>query len=429
VKESFASGQNIQAGGVDVAAWRFLTWILVLFALLLETRAAYGLAAVAVILFYILPNLQRRAVENLMVEYPRDVVRLFSGEEAVLSLTVRNASWLPLPWVSGVEYIPLGLGGRTHRWVVSLSPKEEAHLECRLIGRNRGVYEVGPIRVLGGDLFGISTAAMERELYHTVVVYPERLPFSALSLPSRLFPGNIRAQQRIYPDPSRLGGVRPYKPGDPLKTVHWKATGRTGALQVKQYEHTITLNVMILLNMDEPDYDVHSWYSDKELAVQAAAAVAHHAAQSGEACGFATYARYQKWRAGDSGQPDTFSGETGALVIPPSQGQLMDIMTALAGVECQPEPRFLGLVDQVGRGLSWGAVLVLVVPRDTPELVEQAYRLARLGLSVVFLVVGGPVEHQALLGRESRGVSVHRVVREEQRLELWPQAQVRGGSA
>jgi hypothetical protein len=101
----------------------------------------------------------------------------------------------------------------------------------------------------------------------------------------------------------------------------------------------------------------------------------------------------------------------------------------LAGVECQPEPRFLGLVDQVGRGLSWGAVLVLVVPRDTPELVEQAYRLARLGLSVVFLVVGGPVEHQALLGRESRGVSVHRVVREEQRLELWPQAQVRGGSA
>ena len=65
-------------------------------------------------------------------------------------------------------------------------------MDCRLIGRSRGIYEVGPIRVLGGDLFGISTAVKETELYHTVVVYPERRPFSGLALHSRLFPGSIR---------------------------------------------------------------------------------------------------------------------------------------------------------------------------------------------------------------------------------------------
>ncbi len=407
--------------------WRFLTWVFVIFALLMETRPAYGLAAAAVILFYILPYLQNRAVQSLVVEYPREPLRLFAGEEAVLPLTVRNASWMPLAWVSGVEFLPVGLGGRAHRWVLSLAPKGEAQLELRLVGRSRGVYEVGPIRVLGGDLFGISSSIRQADLYHTVVVYPERLPLWALNLPSRLFHGNMPAKQRIYPDPSRLGGVRPYVPGDPLRTIHWKATGRTGRLQVKHYEHTVALNVMILLNMDEPDYDVHSWSSCRELAIQTAAAVASHTVQSGEGCGFATFARYQKWRSGAAGQPDTFSEELGALVIPPGQGRLMEIMTALAGVELQGERRFLSLVDEVGRGLSWGSVMVLIVPQDTRELVEHAFVLARLGLSVLFIVVGEKVEHQALLGKESGAVQVVRAARGEHRLELQPLA-AKGGS-
>ena len=109
---------------------------------------------------------------------------------------------------------------------------------------------------------------MERELYHSSCL-SRTLALLGSEPPLPAFPGNIRPSSASIQIPQD-SGVRPYKPGIP-KTVHWKATGRTGALQVKQYEHTITLNVMILLNMDEPDYDVHSWYSDKELAVQAAA--------------------------------------------------------------------------------------------------------------------------------------------------------------
>ena len=59
-----------------MALWRFFTWFFVIFALLLETRAAYGLAAAAVILFYILPHLLNYAVQNLVVEYPQEPVRL-----------------------------------------------------------------------------------------------------------------------------------------------------------------------------------------------------------------------------------------------------------------------------------------------------------------------------------------------------------------
>jgi len=409
-----------------VAAWRFLTWLVVLFALLMGTRPAYSLAALAVMLFYILPHVQKRVVQSLVIEYPEEPARLFAGEEAVLSLKARNPSWLPLAWLSGASSVPHGLGGRDCRWVIPLSPKEQAKLECRVVGVDRGIYEVGPVRILGGDLFGISTSAKHADIYHKVIVYPELLPLSALNLPSRLFPGNIRIQQQIYPDPSRLGGVRPYRPGDPLKTVHWKATGRTGTLQVKQYEHTVALNVMILLDMDLPDYDVHSWYSCKELAVQTAAAVAYHAASGGEACGFATFARLQRVRAGEAGAPDQASHTTGALVIPPRHGQPMEILEALAGVECHNGSRFLSLVDDVGRSLTWGSVLILIVPRDTPQLVEKAFSLARLGINVLIIVVGATVEHRSLLRKESQGLRVLRAARTDDRLDVSPQA-VRGG--
>lgn len=392
-----------------MALWRFLTLLFIIFALLFESRVAYGLAAVTAALFYILPRLQRTTVQNLVIKRSQATVRLYSGEEAVLKLTVENQGWFPLAWVSGFEHMPLGLGGCPYKWVVSLSPREQVTVEYPFIGRNRGVYEVGPIQIFGGDHFGLTTFKKEVPLYHTVVVYPECPSLVSLSLPSNLSLGNIRVQRQIYPDPSRLAGVRPYRPGDPLKTVHWKAAARTGTLQVKQFEHTVTLNVMICLNMDEPDYDVHTLFSTKELAIETAAAVASHLAQVGEVYGFATLAQYRKARAGSSGQPDVFQQETGPLVIPPGQGQgqLMEVLTALAGIECQSEKGFGSLVDQVARDSSYGSVVVLIVPEDTPDIVEQAYLLARLGLHIIIIVVGKTVKHQVLLGRNTGGVKIY----------------------
>lgn len=398
--------------------WRFLTWILVIGALLLETRAAYGLAATAVVLFYIFPYLQRRTVQNMVVERPSEVLRLFSGDEAVLRLAVYNDSPLPLAWVSGSEHLPVGLGSRVHKWVVSLSPRERAYIECPVYGRSRGVYDVGPVQVVVGDLFGLTTFRQKTDLYQTVVVYPTSLSLSDLGLPSNLSLGAIRAQIRIHPDPSRLAGVRPYRPGDPLKTIHWKATGRIGSLQVKQFEHTVHLNVMICVNLDEPEYDVHTLFAQQELAIETAAAAASYLTEAGEAVGLAAVALYRKWRAGSAGQGDVFEEEHGTIHISPRQGQLMEILTALAGAACQPERSFLALVDQVGRNLTFGSVLVLIVPHDTPALIDQAFALARLGLYITIIVVGETVEHKSLLGSERGNVRIFHAVREDSRLMM-----------
>ena len=41
-------------------------------------------------------------------------------------------------------------------------------------------------------------------------------------------------------DPIRIAGARDYRPGDPLKRMHWKATARTGELQVRLVDPSTT---------------------------------------------------------------------------------------------------------------------------------------------------------------------------------------------
>jgi hypothetical protein len=56
-----------------------------------------------------------------------------------------------------------------------------------------------------------------------VLVYPRLIPFKELGIPSFYPAGDERTESRLFPDPTRTVGVRDYRPGDPLKAIHWKA--------------------------------------------------------------------------------------------------------------------------------------------------------------------------------------------------------------
>ena len=50
-------------------------------------------------------------------------------------------------------------------------------------------------------------------------------------------------------DPSSLIGIRPYRAGDPLKAINWRATARTSGLQTNEFEPSAEAEVLILLNL------------------------------------------------------------------------------------------------------------------------------------------------------------------------------------
>ncbi len=68
--------------------------------------------------------------------------------------------------------------------------------------------------------------------------------------------------------------LREYVPGDDLRHVHWRASARSGALVVRQYQETTRSHATVVLDLDPTSYD---GTDDFELAVSVAASLAWRA--------------------------------------------------------------------------------------------------------------------------------------------------------
>ena len=379
--------------------WRFLALVAVGVALLWEGRPAYGFAYLFLVLFFVWQRWQRQATRQINISRGQQESRFFTQDSGEVKLGIVNNSSCPFPWVSLLDKIPhdLLIGGQQEKWVFSLPSRSSHTLSFKLSPRQRGVYRLGPLELSVGDLFGISTQRFLAQEFQTVVVYPRVHQLTDLSLPARLPFGNLQALQRIHPDPTRLAGVRSYEQGDPLRTLHWPATARTQNLQVKQFEHTVTANCLIFLNLDQRDYEIASFYPTTELAVSTVASLASHLINSGEACGLITNGVLTEYLPD---QKLSLGGEQQILQIPARQGfaQLTEVLTVLAGLEpCSLD--FLTLLRGQNHRYQPGTILLWVIPQDTSEIVAEAEKQVQAGRQVLLFVVGTKILHPGLLHR------------------------------
>ncbi|HEX2515117.1 MAG TPA: DUF58 domain-containing protein, partial [Chloroflexota bacterium] len=215
----------------------------------------------------------------------------FLDETVTLRLRVRNGGRLPLPWVRVEDRLPTrlvghlrtgrgeGLAGRdAYRAVVSLLAGETRTLEYSVHAARRGYYPIGPLSVDLGDVFGFYGRSLRTAMPAFLTVYPRIVSLEQLGLPSKSPFGSLRTTEIIFEDPSRVAGVRDYLRGDSLRKVNWKVSAALGRLQVKTYEPAITLDTMLVLNLDQEEYDLAYADGAMELAITTAASLANHLA-------------------------------------------------------------------------------------------------------------------------------------------------------
>ena len=197
------------------------------------------------------------------VSYARrfGALRLVCGEETDLWVEIANAKPLPLAWLKAVDELPaefsvkhmeLGYSAHTRRRILtnmlSLRWYELVRRHYRLTAECRGAFELGPVVLSSGDIFGFRTRYRDVDDRQTVLVYPRLVPLDRLGLrPAGPF-GDSRTRRRIADDPLALAGARDYQPGDSVRHIHWKATARRSALQTKVFEPGALQHIAIFLN-------------------------------------------------------------------------------------------------------------------------------------------------------------------------------------
>ncbi len=155
----------------------------------------------------------------------------------------------------------------------------------------RGYYQVGPLVLETGDLFGLHRRfrIVTDPVY--IMVYPKVVPLPGYDLASRRPIGEIRLTHRLFEDPTRIAGVRFYQPGDPLNRVNWAATARTGVLHSKVYDASTIAGATIVLDFHRDSYPARTEPSRSELAVTTAVALANAVCLMGQPVGLITNGR------------------------------------------------------------------------------------------------------------------------------------------
>src|SRR5262245_12308406 len=236
--------------------WFVPALVLLFAALLLESGLLAYSMYVLLGLLLLARFLARSWVENLTAERvvrkagqrddeeadSPDGLALEIGDRVAVRLTLHNDGALPIPWLLVEDVLPgkaldpvspkLKVKGKRIQ-VAMLGAKSELVVKYGLECLTRGYHQVGPVVLETGDVLGLHRRFRVLAPPKFVLVYPRIVPLSGYDLASRRPIGDVRMTYRLYEDPTRIAGVRPYQQGDPLNRVHWRATARTGTLHSK----------------------------------------------------------------------------------------------------------------------------------------------------------------------------------------------------
>jgi len=317
------------------------------------------------------------------VSYQRTLspARLFPGEEADLVLRLDNRKLLPLAWVvitdplqvtvvrstyalnnlirfsGGIELLEHDQHALVNR--AAVSPYQVLVRTYRVKGLQRGAYFLGPAQVESGDPFGIFRREATLAKRMEILVYPSVFDPDEIGLPFREALGEMMARRALFDDPTLLAGSREFQPGDPLHRMHWKATARTGALQVRLNDPSTTAQVMIVLNLNTYQ---HVWQGVDPERMEAAINVA---------ASLAVWAREKEFAVGLRSNGIVAGAENTPRIAPSaSPRQATYILEHLARLAWSgPFPPEIVLLDEARR-LEAGSSIVFVTPTITPQLIS-----------------------------------------------------------
>jgi len=285
-------------------------------------------------------------------------------------LTLDDRSNLPGYYVSRA----LGIGGRnTLRWTTERS--------CD----RRGIYNLGPTELISGDPFGIFEVYLKHDYQETFIVYPPIAALPRIIEPRGLERGDARTHIRTLDLTTNFASVRQYVPGDALNRIAWRTTARrsTGENEnifVKEFDLEPSGDIWFLMDMDRDAHFGEEAESSEELAVVLVASLANQMLRDNHAVGLASY-----------------DGES--IVLPPKkgQGQLWEILRALAGIHPRtpiPLGKLMELTEPVmGRGVT----VTLLTPSANPEWIGKVGSLLRRGIYVTALLL----DNSAVPGADS----------------------------
>jgi uncharacterized protein DUF58 len=171
------------------------------------------------------------------------------GKRNIFDRTVGYHKWL---WLNAMKR------GALHREQVvpDIPPGGEVEVRVEMMPTRRGKLRFTGLTIARPDPLGIFKALRSIPVPAGVTVLPKRYTVPPLNLPGgrRYQPGGVAFASSVG-DSEEFMSLRDYRPGDPLRRIHWRSWAKTGSPVVKEYQDEFFVrHALILDTFQEREY-------------------------------------------------------------------------------------------------------------------------------------------------------------------------------
>lgn len=305
--------------------------------------------------------------------------RLVHGEEVDLAVTVVNPSRLPAPRVR-VEVTLPGWGFTPSEAVfeVALPPRRSVTLTTPVAGYGRGHWQARGIVARLTDPWGLYHREVAFPPPPATIVLPRVVPVRRLELPAVAPLAELPDRRAMSTDPMAIVGVRPYTPGDPLRSIHWPATAASGTLVRRETERAWARDLLVVLDLDDGGWDVDDRHSFEVAVTTAASLLADAVLTQRQPVGLI------------ASRPADPAAAAARFRVAGSRSHLDTLLVHLAAAQRHPGLPLAELLRRHVRTHQPGTTVAIVTGRVEPELAGPLRSLRGAGLAPVLLQVAHP---------------------------------------
>ena len=320
--------------------------VLLLFGILTGANFFALGASTFLIVIQLAKHFSNRWIEAIEVARFVEAHEVTVGQSVGVGMKITNRSGYWIPWMLIDEKIskrytklpPVALQILVSTvQLLAFSPKKTTLYRYALETQRRGYYQLGPTLLETGDLLGLHRSFRIANQPDYITVLPKLVLLEGFEVSSRRPMGDLKVEDRVLEDPTLLSGLREYRSGDPMNRVHWKATARTGTLHTRVFQPTCVQGAMLLLDMHETTNETRNEPVRSDLAVTAAASIAHWLYQNAEPFGLISNGRDAAERMRELNKRSLYNDRSSAIANIEMKSQNNRLSPIVLGASRTPE--------------------------------------------------------------------------------------------
>lgn len=287
----------------------------------------------------------------------------YAGEQAQMTERIENRKRLMLPVLEVAFHIDKRLSFHDcentnvsdfvyKRDIFALLGNQRVIRTLTLDCTKRGYYRLDESYLTSFSMLHKQRFSVECPADAALYVYAARTDVSDILIACERLMGSIQCAKRLYEDPFAFSSIREYTVTDPMKTINWKASARTGDLMVNTFESTLTERVMICLDIEDSGILKYEYLVEESVSI--ASSLAQKLIARGMEVGICVN------ESAHADMPDWHQSGSDTILIEPAGGkkQLNNIERMLA--KCGNDGKVMPFSELTSSDLSEDTVMIVI---------------------------------------------------------------------